>query len=82
MFDEPITENDYKTIADSMQDSKNIRKKANLNMDEQNTCLISHTLYEIQKMVTKEERYPSISEMLDIAARIKNVLNYHHLIKH
>lgn len=75
MHDEIITDSDYRTISDAIQGGQNIKRKAYLNRDELNTCLISHTLKEIEKIIDVEKREPTISEMMDIAAGIKEDLS-------
>ena len=75
MFDETISDSDYQVIADSIQNSKNVRRKANLNRDELNTCLISHVLKAIQNVIDNEKRIPSIAEMMDITATVKEELS-------
>lgn len=73
MFDDTITESDYKTIQESLQSSNNIRRKSKLNMDEINSCLVAHVLAEILRQ-RKEGKIPTIAELLDIAAGIKEEL--------
>jgi len=75
MFDEIVSENDYKTISDSLQSPLNIRQKAHLSIDEVNTCLVAHTLHAIKQIIEEEKRYPTIPEILNIAANIKEELS-------
>lgn len=74
-MEEVISDSDYRVIADSLQGNANIRRKANLTRDEVNTCLISHTLQEIERIIRIEDRYPSLAEMMDIAAQFKEELS-------
>ena len=78
-----ISENDFQIIGNNLYDENNLMRKADLSLDEVNTCLISHVTHWIKdfpSMINPEngkpmDRMPYIVEIMQYAAKVKESLS-------
>ena len=70
-----LTENEYQIISNSLYDNQNLKRKSDLNLDEVNSCLISHVLHWIRDFTKRNKRKPYLVEIMQFSAITKESLS-------